>query len=170
MLRFIILVALSTLSFTSLTYASWKIETSDRYVAAVITGDITFGDRQRFVFFKSRCNSVNHIFSTYTTMKADFEKLKGKVVVIKFNGVKIGAQVISSGKFLAGHMLMFNLGTYSKNTLLKHLDKQSKITVEFVNGNEILADDYFDVPRNEWTISGISQAFENAQSTCLKGN
>ncbi len=57
----------------------WGIEVSNDSVAASITGNITYGERQRFIFSKRDCEAVKHMFSTYTTKPANFEKLKGKI-------------------------------------------------------------------------------------------
>ena len=98
----------------------WDIDVSSDRVTASITGNITHGERQRFVFFKRDCEAVNHIFSTYTTKPANFEKLKGKVLVIEFNGEKIGTKLIAAKKAMSGHLLMFSLGTYDRGLLVTH--------------------------------------------------
>ncbi len=144
----------------------WDIDVSSDLVTASITGKITYGDRQRFVFFKRDCEAVNHIFSAYTTQPANFEKLKGKVLVIEFNGEKIGAELIAAKKAMSGHLLMFNLGTYDRDSLLNHLKKHENISIGFVDGNGFKAADYFDVPNNEWLIKGISEAFDKAHKAC----
>ena len=144
----------------------WDISVSGDLVIASITGNITYGERHRFVFRKGNCKRVNHIFSTYTTNPAYFKTLKGAVLVIEFNGEIIGAELIVSKKFLSGHLLMFNLGTYDKDVLLNHLKANEKISIRFVDGNGHKASDYFDVPYNEWSISEISQAFDNAHRAC----
>jgi uncharacterized protein len=146
----------------------WDLKVSDKFAIASIEGDITVGERQRFVFFKEACESVNHVFSTYTMQPAKFDEIDGKILVIKFNGEKIGAKLLTAKKFLSGHLLMFDLGTYKRDGLLSHLKKHEKISIEFVDGNGIKASDYFDVPRNEWPTSGISDAFENAYQACTQ--
>ena len=67
---------------------------------------------------------------------------------------------------MMGHMLYFNLGGYGKGVLLNHLKKDKKIKIKFVDGNGYKASDYFDVPSNEWSIDGISEAFEDAYRAC----
>ena len=146
--------------------AEWKISVSDDSVVAAITGNLTYGDRQRFLFQKGNCQAVNHIFSTYTEQPANFKKLEGAVLVIEFSGETIGAELIFAKKAMSGHMLMFNLGTYDKDVLLKHLKKNDKISIKFVNGNGHKASDYFDAPYNDWSTSGISEAFDNAYRAC----
>jgi len=144
----------------------WDIETSDDSVIAAITGNITYGERQRFVFTRGNCKSVNHIFSTYTEKAANFKTLEGAVLAIEFNGEFIGAELIYSKKAMSGHLLMFNLGTYDKDVLLNHLKTNEIISIKFVDGNGHKATDYFDVPYNEWSISGITKTFLKAYEAC----
>ena len=64
--------------------AEWDIEVWDDSVSAAITGNITYGDRQRFVVFKKGdCRNVQHVFSTYTTKPANFKKLEGAAPSIR---------------------------------------------------------------------------------------
>ena len=105
----------------------WDIYVSGDLVAASITGNITYGERQRFIFSKRNCEAVHHTFSTYTEKPANFEKLKGTIFVIEFNGGKIRAELRSAIKVMSGHILIFNLGTYNRNVLLNHLKKHENI-------------------------------------------
>ena len=146
----------------------WGIEVSNDSVAASITGNITYGERQRFIFSKRDCEAVKHMFSTYTTKPANFERLKGKILVIEFNGEKIGAKLITAMKAMSGHILVFDLGTYDRDSLLNHLKKHENISIRFVDGNGIKASDYFDMPHNEWSTKGISEAFAKAHKACYR--
>ena len=148
--------------------AEWKIDMRDDAVDLSITGNITHGERQRFVFRKENCDRVIHTFSTFTMQPADFEKLVGKILVIRFNGEKIGAKLEGAYKAMLGHLLYFNLGGYGKDVLLGHLKKNKKLTIKFLDGNGYQASDYFDVPFNEWSTSGISEAFEKAYRVCSR--
>ena len=146
--------------------AEWDVEVSESLVTASITGEITWGDRQRFVFFKGDCKSVRHVFSSYTKASADFEDLKDRVLAIEFNGEVIGTTLIEARKGMGGHLLLFDLGSYNRNLLLNHLKKHKKISIVFVDGNGVKASDYFDVPNNEWSTNGISEAFDKAHKAC----
>lgn len=146
--------------------ADWDIDVSDSHVIASISGNVTFGEKQRFIFFKNDCEFVGHLFSKYTTAPGNIEELKGEVFVIEFNEDKIGARLSTATKAMGGHLLMFELGMYDKEALLRHLQPHSKISLVFVDGNGIKASDYFDIPHNEWQISGMSGAFEEAYSAC----
>ena len=161
-----IIVMASVFFYVPAMGAEWDISVSGDLVVASITGNITYGERQRFVFRKGNCKKVNHIFSTYTTQPVNFKTLTGAVLVIEFNGEIIGAALISAKKFLSGNLLMFNLGTYDKDVLLNHLKANEKISIRFVDGNGHKASDYFDAPYNEWSISEISEAFDNAHREC----
>lgn len=148
--------------------AEWEIGKRDGAVDLSITGDITHGERQRFTFRKGNCDRVIHTFSTYTEEPANFKKLEGKVFAIEFNGEKIGARLDGTHRAMAGHLLFFNLGGYGNDELLDHLTKNKKITIRFIDGDGYKASDYFDIPQNEWSTSGISVAFENASQACVQ--
>jgi len=152
--------------FTPIFGADWEIESSDEWVTAAVTGDITHGDRQRFVFNKGNCTAVNHVFSVYTEMPVDFEKLKGAVFSIEFTGALIGAKLSYSMKALSGQVLMFDLGTYDKNFISNQVNTGQKISIRFVDGNGRKASDYFSSPHNEWPTEGIMEAFDRAFATC----
>jgi hypothetical protein len=144
----------------------WKIDVDGDFVTLSLTGITTYGERQRFAFKKGSCDGVIHYFSTYTEEPANFEPLIGKVLLIEFNGEKIGAELTDAFKAFSGHMLYFNLGGYGKDVLLRHLAKNQKITIKFVDGDGYKASEYFDVPKNEWSTKGISEAFEKAYRAC----
>ena len=144
----------------------WKIDVDGDFVTLSLTGITTYGERQRFAFKKGNCDGVIHYFSTYTGEPANFETLIGKVLLIEFNGEKIGAELTDAFKAFSGHMLYFNLGGYGKDVLLRHLAKNQKITIKFVDGDGYKASEYFDVPKNEWSTKGISEAFEKAYRAC----
>ena len=153
------------LSFAAMA-AEWKISKREGAVDLSVTGNITNGERQRFVFRKGKCDQVIHAFSTYTEEPANFDKVVGKIFTIQFNGEEIGAKLGGAHKAMMGHLLYFNLGGYGKDTLLSHLKKDPKITIKFVDGDGYKASEYFDVPSNEWSIDGISAAFGNAYKAC----
>jgi hypothetical protein len=67
---------------------------------------------------------------------------------------------------MSGHLLIFDLGIYNKDVLLDHLKTNEKISIRFVDGNGYKASNYFDVLYNEWSTSGISEAFNNAHRAC----
>jgi len=147
--------------------AEWETIESEETVTLSVTGDITYGERQRFMFRRGECKFVYHVFSNYTEQPMNFSQLKGTVFAIHFNGEFIGAELIGSSKVMLGHLLMFNLGVYDKDILLNYLNENDTISIRLVDGNNIKASDYFDMPYNEWDISGITKAFDDAYKTCI---
>lgn len=165
----VICFAISVLFLQSLeALADWDVDNSKKSVTASITGNITHGERQRFYFSKSNCDVVQHIFSAYTTKTADFEKLEGKVLAIEFNGDKIGTRLIAAKKAMLGHLLMFGLGTYDRDFIVKLIKKNELITITFVDGNGHKASDYFDIPSNNWSAADALEAIEVAHSKCVQ--
>ena len=82
------------LSFPAMS-AEWKIDKREGAVDLSVTGNITHGSLQRFIFRKNQCDRVIHTFSAFTmpTEPVDFDKMTGKTFVIRFNGEKIGARL-----------------------------------------------------------------------------
>ena len=146
----------------------WKVKEHTGYVIASAPGKITPGEKQRFVFFKKDCTTVQHIFSVYTRQSNDFTKLKGKVIVVEFNGDKIGGEVRLVEKAMLGHVLMISFGSYNKDILLPHLQKKINISSKLVDGNNIIASEFFDVLENEWSTEGIEEAFAKSYETCMQ--
>lgn len=146
--------------------ADWNTDVRDQGVHLSITGLVTHGDRQHFVFVKNDCKRVIHTFSAYTTEPENFEKLKDNSFLIELNGERTEAKLDVAVKALSGHILFFNLGEYESSVLSNHLKKADTLQIEFIDGNGIKASDYFDVPFNEWSMSGVSEAFLHAYLTC----
>ena len=146
--------------------AEWNINNRKDAVDLSITGNITHGERQRLVFRKGNCDRVIHTFSAYSTEPANFEKLVGRNFLIELNGEITGANLEGAYKAMLGHLLYFNLGGYGKEELMGHLKKNKKLTIKFIDGKGYKASDYFDMPYNEWSTTGITEAFKNAFRAC----
>jgi hypothetical protein len=146
----------------------WEIDASGDFVTLSLEGLITSGERQRFAFKKNNCDQVSHYFSSWTWEPVNFKPFIGKIFNIEFNKEIIGAELTDVFKQepLIGHILFFNLGGYDKGALLRHLNKNKKITINFVDGDGYKASEYFDVPYNEWSTAGISEAFDKAYQAC----
>lgn len=145
----------------------WEIGNHVGFTAAAVPGKITYGEKQRFFFHHRRCTAVEHLFSVFTLQPNDFEKLAGRVIVVEFNGEKIGARVLASMEALSGHLVMFTFGTYDKDILLAYLQKSKMISSKLVDGNGLIVSEYFDVLANEWSIEGIEEAFSKAHDMCV---
>tara|TARA_B100002003_G_C14011087_1_gene487854 strand:- start:148 stop:714 length:567 start_codon:yes stop_codon:yes gene_type:complete len=146
----------------------WKIKEYQKFVIASKSGKITYGEEQKFVFFRKNCTTVQHLFNIYTIKKNDFSKIKGNLIVLEFNGEKIGGKVLTVSAPPIGHILMIDLGIYNKDTILQHLQKNDDIRIRLVDGNDIVASEYFDILENEWSIKGIKDAFSEAFTVCKK--
>ena len=148
----------------------WEIKEWAENVIASVHGKITRGEMQTFVFFKKDCTRVEHLFDVYTHQPNDFTKLKGKMIVLEFNGDKIGGIVRSATKpaMLPGHLLMITFGSYDKDLLLRHLQERNHISIKLVDGNGIIASEYFDVLENKWSTEGIEEAFSKSYDICIQ--
>ncbi len=115
---------------------------------------------------RSDCSRVQHLFSIYTTVKNNFSRLEGKIIVIDFNKTKIGGKVIAAKPFYSSHLLMVDLGIYDKDSLLGYLKSNDDIKSKLIAGNKIIASEYFDVVENTWSIKGIEGIFSKAYRVC----
>ena len=138
------------------------------YVQAAIPGEITYGDKQRFLFYHGHCNEVVQSFTFYAVRSNDFKKLKGKVMAVEVDGKKLGAKVLYTFEAMSGHIAWFDFGIYDKNDHLQFLRKSKKISIKLVDGNGLIASEYFDVLENEWLLEGIEDAFSRAHAMCLR--
>ncbi len=167
-------IAMLALILTSVAVAGdlhdWEIKEWPKNVIASAPGKITRGEMQTFVFFKKDCARVEHLFDVYTHQPNDFTKLKGKVIAFEFNGDKVGGIIRSATKptWLPGHLLMITFGSYDKDFLLSHLQERNHISIKLVDGNGIIASDYFDVLENEWSTEGIEEAFSKSYDICMQ--
>lgn len=147
--------------------SAWQLDSSREYVTLSINGKITKGDQHRFIFFRKNCNTVQQVFSFYTTQPNNFKNLKGKVIVVEYNGTKIGGRIITSKKAMRGNVVMISLGSYEKDFILKHHQNVQEIDIKLLDGKSITVTKYFDTLRNVWAINGIDQKFTAAYKKCL---
>tara|TARA_B100000575_G_scaffold259298_1_gene231453 strand:- start:55 stop:576 length:522 start_codon:yes stop_codon:yes gene_type:complete len=148
--------------------SAWQLEASREHVTLSINGKITNGDQHRFIFFRKNCNTVQQVFSFYTTQPNNFKNLKGKVIVVEYNGTKIGGRIITSKKAMRGNIVMISLGSYEKDFILKHHQNIQEIAIKLLDGNGITITDYFDTLKNVWLIEDISKHFESAFKSCSR--
>ena len=150
--------------------SGWEIKNFPNvgYVQAAIPGEITYGDKQRFLFYHGHCNEVVQNFNFYTIRPNDFKKLEGKVMAVEVDGKKLGAKILYTFKAMSGHIAWFDFGIYNKDDHLQFLRKSKKISIKLVDGNGLVASEYFDVLENEWSLEGIEDAFSRAHAMCLR--
>ena len=148
--------------------SAWQLDASREYVTLSINGEITKGDQHRFIFFRKNCNTVQQVFSFYTTQPNNFKNLKGKVIVVEYNGTKIGGRIITSKKAMRGNVVMISLGSYERDFILELHQNVQQIEVKLLDGNGITITDYFDTLKNVWLIEGISKQFESAFKSCSR--
>ncbi len=144
----------------------WKTRVMDTYVITQVYGEITHGDWQGFIFHKNNCSKVQHVFTVYTMAKGKFRKLKGAVLPIKMNERETGARAIHGRKCLSGYRFMVDLGTYKKAVILDFLRKSKGTSIEMIDGNNYIAEEFFDITENRWLNEGAEKELANGQAIC----
>ncbi len=102
-----------------------------------LAGEITHGDKLRFVMRKDHCDTVQHIVTFYTYQKpADISQLNGQKIPIQINdvsGFKIKAFMVRP--FLMGYQVWFNLGSYKLDVLVNALKELDSYEIKIVDGH-----------------------------------
>ena len=168
-------VSVSAASRTELTEGSKNLVVEDegRFISATVTGEVTYGERQRFIFFKSDCENVQHLFSWLTYEKIDFSNWGKKVVPVEINGQLRGAEVIlqyPTMPAMMGTLIMFSLGKVDHEWLLNKLREQDRLTIKMVDVDDYQASKYFDVRVNYWSMVPIERGFRRAYAMCLNAS
>ena len=115
---------------TSYSYAEdkWSFEKLDGFNYGALAGEVTHGDKLRFIMRKDHCDTVQHVVTFYTYQKpTDISQLNGQKIPVQINdvsGFKIKAFMVRP--FLMGYRVWFSLGSWPVDTLesaLKELDR-----------------------------------------------
>ena len=87
--------------------------TLDTFTYGAVSGEVTHGDKLRFIMHEDNCDEVLNVFSFYTYEKpGDIYQLKDRIVPIKINGDSLTAKVFLIKPFLMGYQVWFSLGEY----------------------------------------------------------
>ena len=99
-----------------------------------LAGEVTHGDKLRFIMRKDHCDTVQHIVTFYTYQKPpNISQLNGQQIPVQINdvsGFKIKAFMVRP--FLMGYQVWFSLGTWPVDTLasaLKEFDSYNQLQV-----------------------------------------
>ena len=75
---------------TSYSYAEdkWNFEKLDGFNYGALAGEVTHGDKLRFIMRKDHCDTVQHIVTFYTYQKpSDISQLNGQKIPVQINNV-----------------------------------------------------------------------------------
>ena len=153
----------------------WNIEEFDTFITTAKHGDISHGDKLRFLINKGDCSRMGILFS-FSTMKdnKNIKELENKTLPIKINGHTIpgGAKVILVQP-LFGHMnivMMQAPGLKSIETMISSImnwyNQDNFFGIQLASNQVFNPQDYFDITDNNWKLDGLPEKITKAQSMC----
>jgi len=134
-----------------------------------LAGEVTHGDKLRFIMRKDHCDTVQHIVTFYTYQKPpNISQLNGQQIPVQINdvsGFKIKAFMVRP--FLMGYQVWFSLGTWPVDTLASALKEFDSYEIKIVDGHGFKAKKYFDITVNNWELKNLGDAFQKIKSNCM---
>ena len=162
----LILVPINVLADDKWDFA--KLEEGVSYGA--LAGEVTHGDKLRFIMRKDHCDTVQHVVTFYTYQKPDdISQLKGQKIPVQINdvsGLEINAFMVRP--FLMGYQVWFSLGSWPVDTLASALKEFDSYEIKIVDGHGFKAKKYFDITVNNWELKDIGDAFQKMKNDCLE--
>jgi hypothetical protein len=157
---------------TSYSYAEdkWSFEKLDGFNYGALAGEVTHGDKLRFIMRKDHCDTVQHVVTFYTYQKpTDISQLNGQKIPVQINdvsGFKIKAFMVRP--FLMGYRVWFSLGSWPVDTLESALKELDRYEIKIVDGHDFKAKKYFDITINNWKLKDLVGAFQRMKKDCLE--
>ena len=148
----------------------WDFAKLDGFSYGALAGEVTHGDKLRFIMRKDHCDTVQHVVTFYTYQKPDdISQLNGQKIPIKVNNeLDLKAKVFYVHPFLMGHMVWFDLGIYKVDKYVSFLKEFKTYEVEIVDGYGFKAKKYFDITVNNWELKDVGDAFQKIKSNCIE--
>tara|TARA_Y100001970_G_C14113641_1_gene792318 strand:+ start:318 stop:851 length:534 start_codon:yes stop_codon:yes gene_type:complete len=168
---FFIFFVFNIFSFTqAFSQDKWSIEIDDgKKVWVTRNGEITHGDKLRFLFTKNNCDVIQEIFTFYTVANnKNINSLKGKVLGIMINHQQVGAEVLFAFPFLSGHSVWFSLGHYYVEDHIAFWNNTKSYEVAIIDNKNFKADEYFDIQKNIWKMENFTQSLLDGQKKCIR--
>jgi len=153
------------------TLNEWELHLYDKeLILAQRSGEVTNGDRLFFVFRKDRCNEAIQIFEMYTTSThPSVSNILETKLEMKENGSPIEGMVVDVSPFLAGNVVLVELGIFPNEERIRYYSVHRRFEVEITHHHlqkNVPVNMIFDVPVNEWKIPDIQQLIERASYHC----
>ena len=169
---------LITSIFTSIAYASedeWNVHDFGSYIVTSVPGEISHGDKMRFVLEKKNCNKIGVMFSFLTYKNSKVPELQGRKVPIRINGsdtlnladVLLVRPAFSNMAFF----VMFAAPEYyplNKFTdgIMKDYKKDKVFSIMLAKSDDFDPEEYFDVFYNNWKIDKLPEKITEAYYMC----
>ena len=135
-----------------------------------LAGEVTHGDKLRFIMRKDHCDTVQQVVTFYTYQKPDdISQLKGQKIPVQINdvsGFEINAFMVRP--FLMGYQVWFSLGSHKVDEYTKILKEFDRFEIKILDGYGFKAEKYFDVTANNWELKDVGDAFQKMKNDCLE--
>lgn len=164
-----ILLFFVVLSLPLAAQEEWLINVDDDGTKVWVerNGQVTHGDKLRYLFAKDGCDVIQEIFTFYTMANNEnIKSLKGRVLGLMINDHQVGAEVMFALPFLSGHSVWFNLGHYYVDDHIAYWHDTKLYEVKIVDNENFKANDYFDVRVNAWSMANFTETLRVGQKKC----
>ena len=148
----------------------WDFAKLEGFSYGALAGEVTHGDKLRFIMRKGHCDTVQHVVTFYTYQKpTDIFQLKGQKIPMQINDVSgFEVKAFMVRPFLMGYLVWFSLGTWPVDTLASALKELDSYEIKIVDGHGFKAKKYFDITFNNWELDGVVDAFQRIKGNCIE--
>ena len=146
-------------------------DTSKWSIIASVNGKITNGDRFRIRILPTsieRCSVGNSITTFYTTKNNENIYNLSGVIHANFKDIKTGMQILFAKEFLMGHTVWMDLSWNKLKNIKDFFKDHKEVSLALLDSETIKVDDYFDIKENRFSLIGLNEALDRAESECRK--
>ena len=164
----------------------WNVDVLTDSVSVSIDGNISAGDKYR-VLFNSKsdnpCELITQVTTFYSVVKdagRKFKKLPYNYVLAQVKRgdrqEKFIMQIENTSDFIAGKRTLFTVSTNTVEQFLDFHKDNEAIEIELLSFYDLKNQkrvkknitDYFDIPKNSWSLNGAKASIEKGKSSCLQ--
>lgn len=146
-----------------------RYDDNDTETWARVNGKVMHGDKLRIRVLPDQCGVGNTITTFYTVQNnPEIEQQQGKVITATFKGIDIKVKillVLDNPEFI-GHMVYMDLGWLELEDIKTFFDGHDEVSLELKDDDDFKASDYFDIPKNTWSLNRLDEALDLAEMKC----
>ena len=185
MIKNILFVLLSCGSLEILS-SEWSVDVSKEFVSISIDGNVSQGDKYRILFnpkSDNPCELITQVTTFYSVVKNADKKFSNLPSQYLLAQVKKGSKrekfimaIESTSNFIAGKRTLFTVSTNTVEQFIDFHKDNQEIEIELLNFYDLKKQkiirknitDYFDIPKNSWSLDGVDKSLNKAKSECKK--
>ena len=164
----------------------WNVDVLTDSVSVSIDGNVSAGDKYRILFnpkSDNPCELITQVTTFYSVVKdagRKFKKLPSNYVLAQVNRgdmqEKFIMQIENTSDFIAGKRTLFTVSTNTVEQFLDFHKDNETIEIELLSFYDLKNQkrvnknitDYFDIPKNSWSLDGVDKSLNKAKSECKK--